>query len=218
MLTGAIVFLRFRPLNTRGKVFLILLCVFAFTMLFGLPQISPGMLRTDTGWRFELWQRALHLGKESPLLGSGFGSTNHVFADDRVLLTRQGIYAGGSHNEYARIFVGMGGIGLFLALLGFGWVLLKAVRVIRAEKNPVIPVSLLAAVVSGLTNAIFEDWIFAFGGAPAFPFWFFLAFLAIYGHRRTLLWKNIRRWYGMQRYYASPTAPQATKKDKPSRF
>jgi O-antigen ligase len=215
LMAGAIVFLGFRSLNFRGKVFLILLCILAFTMYFGLPQVSPGMLRTDTGWRFELWDRALHLGKESPLLGSGFGSTGHVFADDRVLLTRQGIYAGGSHNEYARIFVGMGGIGLFLALLGFGWVLLKAVRMIHVEKNPVIPVSLLAAVVSGLTNAIFEDWIFAFGGAPAFPFWFFLAFLAIYGHRRTLLWKNIWRWYAMQRYYASPTASQTAKKDKP---
>jgi O-antigen ligase len=215
LITGGIVFLGFRPLNTRGKVFLILLSVFAFMMLFGLPQVTPGMLRTDHGWRFELWERALHLGKESPLLGSGFGSTTHVFADDRVLLTRQGIYAGGSHNEYARIFVGMGGIGLFLALLGFGWVLWKAVRVIRADRNPIIPVSLLAAVVSGLTNAIFEDWIFAFGGAPAFPFWFFLAFLAIYGHRRTLLWKNMWRWYAMQRYYASSSASQTTKKDKP---
>jgi O-antigen ligase len=215
LLAGAIVFLAFRPLNTRGKVFLMLLCVLAFTMYFGLPQISPGMLRTDTGWRFELWARALYLGKESPLLGSGFGSTSHVFADDRPLLYRQGIYAGGSHNEYARIFVGMGGIGLFLALLGFAWVLLRAVRVVRVEKNPIIPVSLLAAVVSGLTNAIFEDWIFAFGGAPAFPFWFFLAFLAIYGHRRTLLWKRVRRWYGMQRNYAPPTASQTAKKDKP---
>jgi O-antigen ligase len=214
LVTGAIDFLRFRPLNTRSKVFLILLCVFAFTMLFGLPQFSPGMLRTDTGWRFELWQRALHLGQESPLLGSGFGSTNRVFSDDRPLLTRQGIYAGGSHNEYARIFVGVGAVGLFLALLGFGWVLFKAVRVIRAEKNPVIPVSLLAAVVSGLTNAIFEDWIFAFGGAPAFPFWFFLAFLAIYGHRRTLLWKNSLRHYFMRRNYSSKIDLQAAKKDK----
>jgi len=214
LITGGIVFFGFRPLGTRGKVFLILLCVFAFLMLFGLPQVSPGMLRTDHGWRFELWQRALHLGRESPLLGSGFGSTNQVFSDDQILLTRQGIYAGGSHNEYARIFVGMGGIGLFLALLGFGWVLWKAVRVIRVEKNPVIPVSLLAAVSGGLINAIFEDWIFAFGGAPAFPFWFFLAFLAIYGHRRALLWKNLRRWYTMQGYYASPSAFQITKRGK----
>jgi O-antigen ligase len=215
LLAGGIVFLGLRPLKTRGKVFLILLCGLAFTLFIGLPQISPGMLRTDDGWRFELWQRAVHLGKESPLLGSGFGSTGHVFADDRVLLTRQGIYAGGSHNEYARIFVGMGGIGLFLALLGFGWVLLKAVRVIRAEKNPVIPVSLLAAVISGLTNAIFEDWIFAFGGAPAFPFWFFLAFLAIYGHRRTLLWEKIRRWYAVQKNYSIHTGPQTNKKAQP---
>jgi hypothetical protein len=109
----------------------------------------------------------------------------------------------------------MGGIGLFLALAGFAWVIWKAVRVIRIEKNPVIPVSLLAAVVSGLTNAIFEDWIFAFGGAPAFPFWFFLAFLAIYGHRRTLLWKNMKRWYAVQRYYASSAASKLAKKDKP---
>ena len=214
LLAGAIVLLIFRPLNTRNKVFLILLCVFAFTLFIGLPQFWPGMLRTDTGWRFELWQRAVYLGQESPLLGSGFGSTGHVFADDRVILTRQGVFSGGSHNEYARIFVGMGGIGLFLALAGFAWVMWKAIRVIRLEKNPVIPVSLLAAVVSGLTNAIFEDWIFAFGGAPAFPFWFFLAFLAIYGHRRTLHWKNIRLWYAMQRYYPSPTASHNAKDGK----
>jgi len=214
LLTGTIVFLLLRPLNTRNKMFLILLCIFAFALFFGLPEFWPGMLRTDTGWRFELWQRAVHLGKESPLLGSGFGSTGHVFADDRVILTRQGVYSGGAHNEYARIFVGMGGIGLFLALAGFAWVIWNAVRVIRIEKNPVIPVSLLAAVVSGLTNAVFEDWIFAFGGAPAFPFWFFLAFLAIYGHRRTLLWKNIRQWHAMQRYYASAAASQTSKARK----
>jgi O-antigen ligase len=212
---GTIVFLVFGRLDTRNKVLLILLSIFAFLLLFGIPQIYPGMLRTDTGWRFELWQRALHLGKESPLLGSGFGSTNQVFADDRILLTRQGIYAGGSHNEYARIFVGMGGIGLFLALLGFGWVLWKTIQVVRVERSSVMPVSLLAAVIGGLANAIFEDWIFAFGGAPAFPFWFYLAFLAIYGHRRTLLWKKMRQWYAMQRQYASRAASLNAKKDKP---
>ena len=208
---GGIVFLMFGRLDTRNKVLLILLSLLAFLLLFGLPQVYPGMLRTDHGWRFELWQRALILGGESPLLGSGFGSTNRVFADDRPLLTSQGIYAGGSHNEYARIFVGMGAIGLFLALFGFATVLLKAVRVIRIEEKSVIPVSLLAAVVSGLTNAIFEDWIFAFGGAPAFPFWFFVAFLALYGHRRTLFWKSIRRRYGMQRAYAPHLDSQVVK-------
>lgn len=199
LVSGGVAFFTFRRSDTRNKVALALLFLLALLLFLGIPRIDDGLLRTDTGWRPELWERALHLGADSPVLGSGFGSTNLVFSDDKPNLIRNQIYAGGSHNEYARIFVGMGGLGLFLALFGFALVLVRAIRVIRIEKGPAIPVSLLAAVVSGLTNAIFEDWVFAFGGAPAFPFWFFFALLALYGHRGTFLRKAHWRRYRLKR-------------------
>jgi O-antigen ligase len=186
-LVGGITFLGFRHSDTRAKVLLTLLVVYALLVVIGLPDVLLGAARTDSGWRFDLWQRAFELGKESPLHGIGFGSTSYLFEADKQYLLRRGIYAAGSHNEYMRIFVALGVPGLALALIGFTSVIWKTARLIRQEGRPVLPVSLLAAVMSGLANAVFEDWIFAFGGAPAFPFWFFLAILAFYGHRWIVL-------------------------------
>jgi O-antigen ligase len=180
ILCGSFVLVCLAKLNFRAKTLIISLFIAVAVLWVGAPHILPGMVRFDTGWRFELWHRAFELGMNSPLYGTGFGSTNEVFSADRQYLSLMGIYAAGSHNEFMRIFVGLGAAGLALVLYGFGTILIYAAHFARKDENPIIPFCLLAAVVSGMANAVFEDWIFAFGGAPAIPFWFFLTVLALY--------------------------------------
>jgi O-antigen ligase len=178
-LSGTLLFIGFSRINIRSKILIFSIGV-AISLVLLLPRVFPGLMRVDTGLRPELWGRAFELGMRSPVLGVGFGSTNEIFIPDQEYLLKLGVTSAGSHNEYLRLFVGLGGMGVFLAFWGFARILLKVIHLLRHQTHRLLLLSLFAAVISGLIHALFEDWIFAFGGAPAIPFWFFLAVMSLY--------------------------------------
>jgi O-antigen ligase len=181
---GLCVVLAFRA---ERRVRALIVAVFAALLLVLMyaPELLPaGITRTDTGLRPQLWSRAIELGMEAPILGVGIGSVDDVFLGDKEHLHALGVYSGGSHNEYLRLFVAVGALGLGLVLVGFARILIRAVRAVRRDPDPFVPVCLLACVVSGMVNGFFEDWILALGGAPAIPFFTFLCMLSIYADRQ----------------------------------
>jgi hypothetical protein len=151
----------------------------ALGVVMQVPSVASGILRTDDGLRFELWRRAFDLGMRAPLVGQGFGSTDNIFLADKPYLASMGVFSAGSHNEYLRLFVAVGGVGVLMVLYGFGNLLLQAVRWLRRQPHSALTVGVLGAVVGSLVNAVFEDGLFAVGGAPAIPFWFYVALIAV---------------------------------------
>jgi len=192
LLTGLMVVTVFRGLDRKLKGAIVTVIAVGLVSLIFLPGLQ-GLMRTDTGLRFDLWQRAYQIGMRSPVAGTTFGDVDEVFDADKEYLQSIDIYSAGSHNEYMRMFVAVGLPGLLLALFGLFSIVIRSFRSIKYGGDPIIQVSLLAAVSAGMVNAVFEDWLFAFGGAPSLPFWIFLAVLSIYIHRYSFGGKAISR-------------------------
>lgn len=178
-LAAAVAFFSFIRIDYRTKALVIILCVTILGVYLALPALKPIIIRPDYGLRPELWKRAVELGMQSPWLGIGFGSTDQFFQMDRPYLESIGVASQGSHSEYLRIFVALGAPALGLIIFGFIMILVKAGRFVYRLENNVLPLSLMCAVIGGVVNAIFEDWIFSFGGAPTIPFWCFVVILAM---------------------------------------
>jgi hypothetical protein len=131
--------------------------------------VVPGVVRNVD--RPYLIQRAFELGMR--------GRPDKVFLDDRPYLLSQGVYIGGSHNSYMRMFVDLGLAGVVAGLAIFALVL-APVFLNRSFARRDVTLALLAATaVAGLTNAFFEDWLFGFGNASTYPMWFFFALIPI---------------------------------------
>ena len=147
---------------------------------FGTPSVNPatvGVLpQVDRPF---LIQRAIELGMRSPIYGVGFSASDKVFLDDVPYLQSIGVYIAGSHNSYTRMFVDLGIVGLASAFWVFIIILGRVFIAPPHVRRDTTIVFLSAAVVAGLVNAFFEDWLFGFGNSSTLPMWFFLALIPI---------------------------------------
>jgi O-antigen ligase len=178
-LVEAVTFVIFIRINYRTKAMLIFLCAAVLVIYAAVPELKPAIMRQDYGWRPELWKRAFELGLQSPWYGIGFGSTEQLFEIDKPYMVSMGVPSAGSHSEYIRLFVALGAPAVGIILFGFITILVKAAVVVHRMENNMLPLCLMCAVIGGLVNAVFEDWIFSFGGAPTIPFWCFLTILVV---------------------------------------
>jgi len=139
-----------RQVRPAVKIALVVLAAIAAAIVAGLPEWSSrvaGILGTgdDLGtayyslqWRLHSWNYLLALVPESPVFGIGYGTTT----TDTVL---QGNIP---HNEYVRVLVETGGVGLLLAIIGLVALLGRLFR--RLKDDPDGPASLGLAVLIGL--------------------------------------------------------------------
>jgi hypothetical protein len=185
LLSGFLVVTILRGLDSKLKAAILAVIVLGVVSIVLMPQFQ-GLARTDNGGRLVLWERAWQLGMRAPMTGVTLGGVDGLFDADREYFNSMHIYVAGSHDEYLRLFVALGFPGVLIALFGLFSITVSAIRSIPGDIDQMIQVSLLASVVAGMVNAIFEDWLFAFGGAPSLIFFFFLAVLSVYVHRRYL--------------------------------
>ena len=127
-------------------------------------QLGTGSGRTTA------WSVALRLVAEHPLLGHGFATTEVFFptAQDAA----QGPVLGGVHNSYLEAAVDLGWVGtLLLGALAFSG-LMAAWHVARSRgRYRWVGTVLLAGIVGGMVNGVFETGLLAGGGLIAFHFW-----------------------------------------------
>lgn len=129
--------------------------------------------------RLLLWQRAVELGMRSPIWGVGLGASDALFAADRPYLLSIGMATSGSHSSYLRMFVDLGLLGVGFGFLMFIVVLGRVFTAAPNTRRDSMVVFLTSAVIAGLANAAFEDWLFGFGSGSTPIMWFFLALLAL---------------------------------------
>ncbi|MCM2971292.1 O-antigen ligase family protein [Larsenimonas suaedae] len=78
-----------------------------------------GSARTSVGLRFEMWKAALHLYKESPILGVGefdIQAKKQVLADEGII-DQAAVHFGHAHNEYLTNLSEYGTIGFILLMI-----------------------------------------------------------------------------------------------------
>jgi putative inorganic carbon (hco3(-)) transporter len=130
-------------------------------------------LGTGSG-RTVAWADALRLIAERPLLGHGFGTTEVLFPEAQSI--SQGAVLGGVHNSYLEAGVDLGWVGaMWLGALGLSGGV-SAWRIARSRgQHRWVGTVLLAGIVGGMVNGVFETGLLAAGGLIAFHFWLMVA-------------------------------------------
>jgi O-antigen ligase len=168
--------------EARRAVLLVLLALLAAVVVFpalGLHTRSAqgtneGFFQIGTG-SSPAWSTAVRVASEDPILGHGFGTTPVLFPATQSL-TQQAQILGRTHNSYLEAAIDLGWTGMIaLIALAFSGVL-AAWRVARSRgPYQVIGTILLAGVVGGMVEGVFESGLLAAGGLLAFPFWMAVA-------------------------------------------
>jgi len=83
-----------------------------------IQRINSGDLSTSIGLRFQMWQAAILLTHESPLIGLGDDHIKYKQAlADKAIISQEIVYRNHYHNQYLNELIKYGIIGLMLLLL-----------------------------------------------------------------------------------------------------
>jgi O-antigen ligase len=130
-------------------------------------------LGTGSG-RSVVWSESLPLINAAPLEGHGFGATPELFPE--IQQQRNNNVLGRTHNSYLEAAVDLGwpGFAILVSLVLSG--VIAAWRVVR-HPGPyrAFATVLLAGIVGGAVEGLFESGLLAAGSLLALPFWIVVA-------------------------------------------
>ena len=105
--------------------------------------------------RLDLWQDALRLVPDFPILGAGLNAFGTAFS--RYQTIWRGSWVGEAHNEYLQVLVDTGVLGVVLAVPFLGLLLRNALR--AARRGRPLDAGFLAALLgSALHNLVEFNW------------------------------------------------------------
>ena len=156
-------------------IFLIVLLLFYDTVVGSLGLIwSSVYLRGETtieaaaNTRMVQLHNAFSVTKRHELSGLGWGG---VIKEEFTFRSLQETF----QNSYIQIYVATGIIGCILALFLFKSIIFYIIRAVRKVSLPVrsriIANGFIAAIAAGLTNAVFESWLFVPSNYASIIFW-----------------------------------------------
>ena len=139
-------------------------CVFALFLLClkpSLPQFTrqEGFdVRTFTG-RTEIWDAAVTLAMEKPILGYGYGVSGKIFEDPRFLIDEYALWSGNAraslHSGYLSVGIGLGVVGLLLFCILLFIPLRLAIRMHSDEyKAFIISIMLMCLITNFFESSI----------------------------------------------------------------
>ncbi len=162
--------------NKKEKITLSLFLFFFTIILISIPALKERFLFIfqsggDTD-RFKVWQIAIDMFKDSPILGKGIGLFMSFFRDYSEHLLIQ--YA---HNCYLQILAETG----LLGLLSFLWFLIEVIRGAYKkikEKQDFLLIGIFAAFIAFSVHMFFDTQLYSL--QLAMLFWLLVSFLGIY--------------------------------------
>ena len=162
----------------RSWLKLIFIIVFAGLSLFLVSQFSianfsrdDGSKITDLSERGEIWDGAIILSKEKPILGYGYAVESKIFANQNKY-DLEGTFLNVNaqqplHNGYLSIFVGGGTIGLFLWLI----IILIPLFIAFTSEYSLFKLYAIATIIPMLISNVVESAITGYLGASDIFFW-----------------------------------------------
>ncbi len=157
---------------------LIFTVLFASAALFLVTQISisnfardEGSKLTDLSERNEIWNGAIVLAKEKPILGYGYAVESKIFANQNKYDT-EGTFLNKNaqqplHNGYLSIFIGGGSIGLLLWLL----IILLPLFIAFFSEYSLYKLYAITTIIPILISNIVESAITGYLSASDIFFW-----------------------------------------------
>jgi len=133
---------------------------------------NEGFFQVGTGSnRAPAWSTAIEVANKDAFWGHGFATTPIIFPTAQSL-TQQNQILERTHNSYLEAAIDLGWPGSFwLLALGMSGALAAWRTARRPGPWQVAGTVLLACIVGGLVEGIFESGMLAAGGLFAFPFW-----------------------------------------------
>ncbi len=137
--------LLFISLVKKRTLFVVLICVGIFwkTLLpesvvdrITMTQTEEGTLENSSAGRLELWNRALFLFKQNPVIGSGYNSFTISMASSHNKIISANIELTDSHNFYVKILCEQGIIGFGILLMVFSKAFFSGFRLYKNAKTP----------------------------------------------------------------------------------
>ena len=135
----------------------------------GFFELGSGSGRTV------VWSEAIPLINAAPLRGHGFGTTPDLFPE--IQQQFGATVLGRTHNSYLEAAVDLGwpGLVILVGLVSSG--MITAWRVAhRPGPHSAFATVLLAGIVGGAVEGVFESGVLAAGSLIALPFWIVVAF------------------------------------------
>jgi O-antigen ligase len=134
----------------------------------GFFELGSGSGRTV------VWREALPLIGAAPVLGHGFGTTPDLFPSVQQQVGRNVL--GRTHNSYLEAAVDLGWPGFVLLTSLVLSALVAAWRVVRRPgPHRAFAIVLMAGLVGGSVEGLFESGLLAAGSLLALPFWIVVA-------------------------------------------
>ncbi|MDZ7795649.1 MAG: O-antigen ligase family protein [Candidatus Marinimicrobia bacterium] len=155
------------------KIYKILLLVFAFVVLFQLFSNSVFFERYTNAdsmdsfqWRILQWKHTIRIFKESPLFGNGIETfyIDPSYGKYKTLSSAQA-YLASTHNEYIKILVEMGIIGLIFYMAFFIKLLTKIAKNIPHNNKIIVAIPIMFLISSFTRNLI---------GVPILQLYYFI--------------------------------------------
>lgn len=126
--------------------------------------------------RLDIWKEALKLSRKRPILGWGFGTSEKaMWAGGELTKLKSDIpYGVHTHNSFLRLLVELGWLGtsfgiffVFSVLRRMG----KLLQKIPSEELYSLVILMIAGIISGIVDSLFESWALSAGCVLAVPFW-----------------------------------------------
>ncbi len=177
---AAVVFFTKRSGSTNRMIFAVTVAILVIITLtiIAFPKVISYFDHGGDSGRLEIWDNTVAYSMQSPILGFGFSATSNAYLD---FVRAQGLDATmGGHNSYLVLFSGLGIIGVIITALGFTKIISQSITMLRQSSSAFLINGLFAPLIGGLTNAIFESWLFSFGNGVAVFFWLNVVILCMY--------------------------------------
>jgi O-antigen ligase len=132
--------------------------------LVGDNALQVGGLEISTQGRAMLWKLLLSLSSDNWLLGQGIGSSGRLIAE--YLPAGQSDSIGHPHNEYLRLYVEFGIVGLALFVVGYLALVWRIFRSAKRTDHPLHWAAFLALVGIGLSAITDNPFVYPFVMLP----------------------------------------------------
>jgi O-antigen ligase len=129
---------------------------------------------------------AWQLGTQRPVIGHGFGSSDHLFGEQAHNKGAQ-VPGNGPHSGYLDALIDTGLLGLVVLAAVIVAVGRRAIDLVRADRDSAEVWILLGGLTAGLLESVAESGLLSVGSLLAYPFWLYayaVVFMAQnHGHR-----------------------------------
>lgn len=126
--------------------------------------------------RLEIWKEAIKLSRKRPILGWGFGTSEKaMWAGGELTKLKSDIpYGVHTHNSFLRLLVELGWLGTIFGIYFIFSILRrigKLLQKIPSEELYSLVILMVAGIIAGMVDSLFESWALSVGCILAVPFW-----------------------------------------------